>query len=86
MVVTESNAMGTPVIAYDVNGLRDSVSEGENGIIVNQNTPESMADSALRILQDPQMIRELSASALDYSRQFSWDKTADYIQKLIESS
>jgi glycosyltransferase involved in cell wall biosynthesis len=85
LVVTESNAMGTPVIAYDVNGLRDSVSEGRNGIIVNQNTPESMADSALGLLKDPQKIHELSISALDYSRQFSWDKTADYIQKLIES-
>ena len=32
LIVTESNAMGTPVVAYDVNGLKDSVVDGINGI------------------------------------------------------
>ena len=31
--MTESNAMGTPVVAYDVNGLKDSVVDGTNGIL-----------------------------------------------------
>ena len=43
LVVTESNAMGTPVIAYDVHGLRDSVRQGENGILVREKTPEMLA-------------------------------------------
>ena len=85
LVVTESNAMGTPVVAYNVNGLRDSVIEGKNGMMVRHNTPESMADSALRILRDPQKLHQLSTSALDYSREFSWDKTADYFQRLIQT-
>jgi len=85
LVVTESNAMGTPVVAYNVNGLRDSVIEGTNGIFTKRNDPDSLAESALKILNDTHTMNSLSKSALEYSRKFSWDKTADYFQHLIES-
>jgi Glycosyltransferase len=84
LVVTESNSMGTPVIAYDVNGLRDSVLDGRNGILVNDNTPEALAKSALELLTDKEILHRYSANALEYSRQFSWDKTADYFATQIE--
>lgn len=85
LVVTESNAMGTPVVAYNVNGLRDSVVEGKNGIFAKKNNANSLAESGLEVLQDPQMLRNLSANALEYSREFSWDKTASYFEQLIQS-
>ena len=83
LVVTESNAMGTPVVAYDVNGLRDSVLDGRNGILIKDNSPESLARYALSILTDKEMLHTLSVNALEYSRQFSWDKTADYVATRI---
>ena len=84
LIVTESNAMGTPVVAYDVNGLRDSVIEGSNGLLVKEKNPESLAKSALRILTDNTKLTMLSANALEYSRGFSWDKTADYFSVQID--
>ncbi len=84
LIVTESNAMGTPVIAYDVNGLRDSVKNGQNGILVNDKNPESLAKLALELLNDKQRLRLLSANALEYSRQFDWDNTAEYFCTEIE--
>lgn len=84
LIVTESNAMGTPVVAYDVNGLRDSVADGTNGILDREKTPESLARCAINILSDTEKLRKLSLSALDYSRQFSWEKTADYFRTQIE--
>ena len=85
LVVTESNAMGTPVVAYDVNGLRDSVIDGRNGILVRGKNPESLARSALEILKDKEMLRRLSVNALEYSRQFNWDKTFDYFSAQIHN-
>lgn len=83
LVVTEANAMGTPVAAYDVNGLRDSVIDGKNGILDNCRTPESLARCGLKILTDSEMLNRFSLDALEYSRQFSWDKTADFIASHI---
>ena len=85
LIVTESNAMGTPVVAYDVNGLRDSVHEGKNGMLVNDNTPQSLARCASGMLNDIEGLQELSANALEYSRQFNWDKTADYFSTQIDN-
>jgi len=85
LVVTESNVMGTPVVAYDVNGLRDSVIDGKNGILVKGKNPESLARCALEILKDKEMLHRLSVNALEYSRQFNWDKTFDYFSAQIHT-
>lgn len=84
LIVNESNAMGTPVVAYNVNGLKDSVVDGRNGLLVKENNPESLAESALKILSDEESLNTLSALALEHSRQFSWEKTADFILRRIE--
>jgi glycosyltransferase involved in cell wall biosynthesis len=76
--------MGTPVIAYNVNGLRDSVIHGTNGLLVQSNTPESLAESALEVLTDRNVLENLSNKALEHSKQFSWDKTTDHILTQIE--
>jgi glycosyltransferase involved in cell wall biosynthesis len=85
LIVIESNAMGTPVVAYDVNGLRDSVLDGSNGMLVRGKNPESLARSTLEILKDKEMLHRLSVNALEYSRQFNWDKTFDYFSAQIHN-
>lgn len=82
LVVTESNAMGTPTVAYDVHGIRDSVKDGQTGILVS-NTPERMADSTIALLRDKSRLVQLSENALNYSRSFSWDKTAEEFDRMI---
>jgi glycosyltransferase involved in cell wall biosynthesis len=83
LVVTEANAMGTPVIAYDVPGLRDSVLDGETGILLKHNSPDSLANEAKFFLENPDLLKKYSAAALSHSKQFSWDKTAIAFDKII---
>jgi glycosyltransferase involved in cell wall biosynthesis len=84
LVVTESNAMGTPAIAYNVPGLRDSVRDDETGILVKQNSPGCLAEAAISLFQDPQRLHELSYNALGFSKRFTWDKTADVFDNIIK--
>jgi glycosyltransferase involved in cell wall biosynthesis len=84
LVVTESNAMGTPAIAYNVPGLRDSVKDGQTGILVQENSPEGLAISAISLLNDKKFLDKLSCNALVFSRQFSWDDTAREFEKIIK--
>ena len=86
LAVTESNAMGTPVIAYNVPGLRDSVKHGETGILVDDCSPESLAEAALALLKDSSVLKKYSANALEFSRQFNWDGTADVFDRIIKSN
>jgi len=84
LVVTEANAMGTPVVAYDIPGLRDSISNGKNGILVKENTPSGLASSAIALLRDAGLLEKLSLNALAQSKQFSWEKSADVFNQVIE--
>jgi glycosyltransferase involved in cell wall biosynthesis len=84
LVVTESNAMGTPVVAYNVHGLRDAVVDGKTGVLTNS-TPEAMAEAAVRLLNDRVRLDTLSINALQDSRRFSWDKTADKFERILKS-
>jgi glycosyltransferase involved in cell wall biosynthesis len=86
LVVTESNAVGTPVVAYNVPGLRDSVKDGETGVLVEENSPEGLASSATFLLKDRTLLVQLSLNALSYSRQFSWDITTEMFDKIIKET
>lgn len=84
LVVPESNSMGTPVVGYDVPGLRDSIKNGETGILAKDNTPESLATSAVTLLLDGEFLKKLSLNALSFSKQFNWDNSTDMLEKVLD--
>ena len=86
LVVNEANSMGTPVVAYDVPGLRDSVRNGETGLLVKENSPECLARSVIFLLKNHDILSKLSINALAYSRQFNWDNTGDRFDQIIKDT
>ena len=84
LVVIESNAMGTPVVAYNVPGLRDSVRDRETGVLVKENSPIGLASAAISLLKNTTWLNKLSSNALAFSRKFSWDNTANEFDRIIK--
>jgi len=58
-VVMEAMALGRPVVATDVNGVRELMVDGETGLIVPPRDPEAIAAAVNRLLDDPQLAREM---------------------------
>jgi glycosyltransferase involved in cell wall biosynthesis len=83
LVVTESNAMGTPVVAYNVPGLRDSVRNGSTGILVQEDSPRGLASAITSLLENRHILDNLSSNALSFSREFNWDTTATVFNRII---
>jgi len=83
--VTESNAMGTPAVVYDIPGLRDSVKDGETGLIVKENSPSGLANSTIFLLKNPDILTKISNNALFLSKQFSWDKSAHEFDQILKN-
>jgi glycosyltransferase involved in cell wall biosynthesis len=82
--VIEANACGTPAIAYDVPGLRDSIIDKKTGLLVKENgNVEKLAEAIIKILNDKELRMRLSRNALEYSRKFSWDKSAEEFLKVL---
>jgi glycosyltransferase involved in cell wall biosynthesis len=84
LVVTEANAMGTPAVAYNVPGLRDSVVNDRTGVLTACNTPQSLAEASINLLNDPDRLVALSLNALEFSRKFNWDITASVFENAIQ--
>jgi glycosyltransferase involved in cell wall biosynthesis len=85
LVVIEAAAMGTPTIAFDVPGLRDSIINDKTGIIIANNSPTSMAKSVIDLLNNKMQYKKLSKNAIDRSKEFSWNKSTSNSLKLIEN-
>ncbi|MEM5835087.1 MAG: glycosyltransferase family 4 protein [Candidatus Aenigmatarchaeota archaeon] len=83
--VIEANACGTPCIAYDVPGLRDSIVDGKTGLLVKENgNIEALANAIIKVLEDEKLRNKLSINALKWARRFSWDKSAKEFEKIIK--
>jgi glycosyltransferase involved in cell wall biosynthesis len=85
LTVTEAGACGTPCVAYDVAGLRDSVRNGETGILVSNGDVEALANAIIKVLSDYGLREKLSRNAIKWAGRFSWDKTAEELLKVVES-
>jgi glycosyltransferase involved in cell wall biosynthesis len=62
-VVVESLAVGTPVLATDVGGVREAVRDGENGLLVPARDAAALAGAIRRFVGDPDLQARLRGNA-----------------------
>ncbi len=86
ITVIEANAHGTPVIASNVPGLKDSVIHGKTGLLVPPLEVDVMADAIKRIFKDSKLRKSLSQNALEWAAEFNWDKSAEETLSLITNT
>jgi glycosyltransferase involved in cell wall biosynthesis len=72
----EANACGTPAVASDADGLRDSVRDGVTGMLFPYGDHRTLADRLVRILSDDTLRNSLTANALDWAKTFTWENAA----------
>jgi len=80
----EAGACGTPTVASDAPGLRDSVRNGETGLLVSHGDEEALTEALGRILGDDELRARLSSGAVAFASSFSWDAAASHVQRILE--
>ncbi|MCM3668082.1 glycosyltransferase [Mesobacillus maritimus] len=72
MVLTESLAAGTPVVAYDIKyGPRDIVRDGVDGYLVDKGNKKELAKKIVKIMNDDNLRMKMSKKALEVTERFS---------------
>ena len=79
----EANGCGIPAIAYDVPGLRDSIRDGETGLLVPSGDIEGLAEAIIKLLTDAELRERLGRNALDWASSFGWDRSAEEYMTVI---
>lgn len=72
----EAEACGTPVVASDSPGIRESVRHGETGFLVPHGDVEAMAEAFRRLAAAPALVREMGARARAFAETFTWERCA----------
>jgi glycosyltransferase involved in cell wall biosynthesis len=80
----EANACGTPVIAADVPGLRDSVADGKSGLLYPFADVDQLARTIARLLDDHRLRDRLSRGAIEWAWRFSWEESANRMLELCQ--
>lgn len=83
LVVTEAASQGTPAVVYDVDGLRDSVRNGDTGILTAPQ-PVALADGVAAALADPDSYAKLRARAWEHSKQFTFERSYGSFRALLD--
>jgi len=62
----EGMSCAKPVIVTDVGGLKETVRDGETGLVVQQGSPEAIAHAVDKLLRDPALATRLGKAAREY--------------------
>jgi cellulose synthase/poly-beta-1,6-N-acetylglucosamine synthase-like glycosyltransferase/glycosyltransferase involved in cell wall biosynthesis len=73
----EANACGTPVVASNVAGLRDSVHNPHSGFLVPYGNSEEFSKNIIEILTNKKTRNRMSNDAIKWAKNFDWNKSAN---------
>jgi len=88
LVVLEAASYGLPVVASDIEGLKDAISNGINGILVQERNAAQYKKAIAVFLKNDQYRKQFGARARRYvMKYYSWENiAAKYINILGELS
>lgn len=84
LVVTEAAACGTPAVAYNTGSLSEAIIDGKTGFLVDYGNVNDLADKLELIVSNRSVRTLLSTGASEYSKEFTWDRTAIETLQLFE--
>ncbi len=81
LVFLEANACGKPVISGRDGGVTDAVRDGVNGLTVDGNDVDAIAEAAIRLFQDSALREHLTQGALAAARHGDWkSRAAEFLE------
>jgi glycosyltransferase involved in cell wall biosynthesis len=80
----EAAACGTPVVASNSPGIRESVRDGDTGYLVPHGDARAMAAAMGRLAADAALVERLGAQARGFAETFTWDRAADETERHLQ--
>jgi len=85
LTAIEAMACGTPVIATDVDALRDVIEDGENGLLVPYNDIETLSTKILYLLKNKAEQLKFSINGRNRVQTvYNWDNITQEILRVYE--
>jgi glycosyltransferase involved in cell wall biosynthesis len=85
LVNIEANSLGTPVVGYNVHGLRESIKDGKTGVLVDRGNYARLAEESLKLVNDKEKYARFQRNVIKWGKKFTWEKATRESIELIES-
>jgi glycosyltransferase involved in cell wall biosynthesis len=72
----EAAACGTPVVASNSPGIRESVRDGVTGFLVPHGDVDGLAAAMDRIAASPRLVTSMGAASRSFAETFTWERAA----------
>jgi len=88
-IIKEAFYLRIPVIATNVGGIPELITDKQNGILVQSNDPEALLIEINSLLENPQKMKKLTEAAFDFvNKNMTWNvwlpKYIEFYKKLLE--
>ncbi|MDB4879161.1 MAG: glycosyl transferase group 1 [Gemmatimonadetes bacterium] len=80
----EAAACGTPVVASNSPGIRESVRDGETGYLVPHGDTAAMAAAMGRLAADVDQVNRLGLQARRFAGTFTWERAAEETERHLQ--
>jgi glycosyltransferase involved in cell wall biosynthesis len=80
----EAMAAGLPSVVTPAGGILDTVSDGQEALIVPPGHPEAIASAVLRILQSPALARQLGQNARARVVEYDLPRFAEHLDRVYQ--
>jgi glycosyltransferase involved in cell wall biosynthesis len=77
-------ACGTPVLATPVGVIPDIIKDGETGFIMENNSPECIAENVLRALSSPDLERIAEKGRWFVEANFTFERVVDRWNEVLK--
>ena len=85
MSLLEGMAAERPVLAHDIDGVRQLVSDGVEGFVLPLRDPSAYAAAISRLLHNPELRRKMGQAARRRAAAFGWDRVAGLVEEFYRS-
>ena len=86
MVTLETMAMAKPIIATNIDGITEQITDGVDGILVPPKNPSALAKAVIRVLNDKETARNMGLAARKkVEQEFSVGKMVAETEKVYMS-
>jgi glycosyltransferase involved in cell wall biosynthesis len=83
IVLLEANACGKPVIASNINGIKEVVKQGYNGLLCNPYNPKHIAETINRLFSDTEGMAKMGKNGRQLvAIKYNWSIIAQQTEKV----
>jgi glycosyltransferase involved in cell wall biosynthesis len=83
-LMLEAMACGTPVLATPVGAIPDIIKDGETGFIMENNSPECIAENVIRALGHPNLERIMKNARVLVEREFTYEAAVEQYREILK--